>query len=117
MYETLELQLLLGSPAMVLKRELMKVPVWGWATTEYGAMVVDRNTSARALKQLMREGKALRESGRSVIVYAEGTRVPPGESPPLRSGFAITRRSTCRWCRSRSTAARCCRSGARSGPA
>ena len=88
MYETLELQLILGSPAMVLKRELMRVPVWGWATTQYGAMVVDRDASARALKQLMREGRALRESGRSVIVYAEGTRVRPGERPPLRSGFA-----------------------------
>ena len=88
MYETLELQLVLGSPAMVLKRELMRIPIWGWATTKYGAMVVDRDASARALKQLMREGRALRESGRSVIVYAEGTRVAPGERPPLRSGFA-----------------------------
>lgn len=88
MYETLELQLILHSPAMVLKRELMKVPVWGWATTKYGALVVDREASARALKQMMREGRAMRESGRSVVVYAEGTRVPPGERPPLRSGFA-----------------------------
>lgn len=88
MYETLELQLILGSPAMVLKRELMKIPVWGWATTKYGALVVDRDASAKALKQLMREGRAMRESGRSVIVYAEGTRVPHGERPPLRSGFA-----------------------------
>ena len=88
MYETLELQLILGSPAMVLKRELMRIPVWGWATTKYGAMVVDRDASAKALKQLMREGRAVRESGRSVIVYAEGTRVKPGERPPLRSGFA-----------------------------
>lgn len=88
MYETLELQLILGSPAMVLKRELMRIPIWGWATTKYGSLVVDREASAKALKQLMREGRALRESGRSVIVYAEGTRVAPGERPPLRSGFA-----------------------------
>lgn len=88
MYETLELQLILGSPAMVLKRELMRIPIWGWATTKYGSLVVDRDASAKALKQLMREGRELRESGRSVIVYAEGTRVAPGERPPLRSGFA-----------------------------
>jgi 1-acyl-sn-glycerol-3-phosphate acyltransferase len=73
---------------MVLKRELMRIPIWGWATTKYGSLVVDRDASAKALKQLMREGRALRESGRSVIVYAEGTRVAPGERPPLRSGFA-----------------------------
>lgn len=88
MYETLELQLILRSPAMVIKRELMKVPVWGWATQKYGALVVDREASTRALKQLMRDGAAARASGRSVVVYAEGTRVPPGERPPLRSGFA-----------------------------
>ena len=88
MYETLELQLILHSPAMVLKRELMRIPLWGWATTQYGSLPVDRDASAKALKQLMRDGRALRESGRSVIVYAEGTRVPPGERPPLRSGFA-----------------------------
>lgn len=88
MYETLELQLLLHSPAMVLKRELMKVPVWGWTTTKYGSLVVDRDASSRALRQLMKEGAALRAAGRSVVVYAEGTRVKPGEQPPLRSGFA-----------------------------
>lgn len=88
MYETLELQLILGSPAMVIKRELMRVPVWGWATTKYGSLIVDREASTRALKQLMRDGAAHRASGRSVVVYAEGTRVPPGEMPPLRSGFA-----------------------------
>lgn len=88
MYETLELQLILHSPAMVLKRELMRIPIWGWATTRYGSLVVDREASAKALKQLMREGRTLRESGRSVVVYAEGTRVTPGERPPLRSGFA-----------------------------
>lgn len=88
MYETLELQLLLGSPAMVLKRELMRIPLWGWAAVKYGALVVDREASSKALRTLMREGAAVRATGRSVIVYAEGTRVPHGERPPLRSGFA-----------------------------
>lgn len=88
MYETLELQLLLRSPAMVLKRELMKVPVWGWTTRQYGSLVVDREASTKALRQMMKEGAALRAKGRSVVVYAEGTRVPVGEQPPLRSGFA-----------------------------
>ena len=88
MYETLELQLILDGPAMVLKRELMRIPVWGWATRRYGSIVVDREASSKALRQLMREGAAAKESGRSVIVYPEGTRVRPGETPPLRSGFA-----------------------------
>ena len=88
MYETLELQLILGSPAMVLKRELMRIPLWGWCAVQYGAIVVDREASANALRAMMREAAAVRATGRSVVVYAEGTRVPHGESPPLRSGFA-----------------------------
>ncbi|MDF2604082.1 1-acyl-sn-glycerol-3-phosphate acyltransferase [Sphingomonas sp.] len=88
MYETTELQLILGGPAMVLKRELSRIPLWGWATKLYGSMSVDREASAKALRRLMAEGKELRAQGRSVIVYPEGTRVTPGESPPLRSGFA-----------------------------
>ncbi len=88
MYETTEMQLIFGGPAMVLKRELTKIPMWGWATKLYGSMSVDREASAKALRRLMTEGAALRARGRSVIVYPEGTRVPPGEMPPLRSGFA-----------------------------
>ena len=88
MYETLELQLVLGGPAMVLKRELMRIPVWGWASRQYGAIVVDRDASAAALRAMIREAEAARATGRSVIVYPEGTRVKPGEQPPLRSGFA-----------------------------
>lgn len=88
MYETLELQLVLGGPAMVLKRELMRIPMWGWAARRYGAIAVDRAASAQALRAMMREAAAARASGRSVLVYPEGTRVEPGEAPPLRSGFA-----------------------------
>lgn len=88
MYETLELQIILGSPAMVLKRELARIPVWGWASRLYGSIPVDREASASALRQLMKDGAAAKASGRSVVVYPEGTRVAPGETPPLRSGFA-----------------------------
>ena len=88
MYETLELQLLLDGPAMVLKRELMRIPMWGWAARRYGAIPVDREASATALRQMMRDAAAVRQSGRSVLVYPEGTRVAPGDTPPLRSGFA-----------------------------
>ncbi|SEM94423.1 1-acyl-sn-glycerol-3-phosphate acyltransferase [Sphingomonas gellani] len=88
MFETLELQLLLGGPAMVLKRQLMRIPLWGWAARLYGAIAVDREASAKALRGMVREAEAAKATGRSVIVYPEGTRVAPGQTPPLRSGFA-----------------------------
>ena len=88
MFETLELTRLIDAPAMVLKRELARIPLWGWAARRYGAIVVDREASANALRGMMREAQAARESGRSVVIFPEGTRVAPGEQPPLKPGFA-----------------------------
>lgn len=88
MYETLALTVELDGPAVVLKRELRRIPLWGWATAVYGAIVADRDASAAALRSMMREAKAAAAAGRSVLIYPEGTRVAPGEQPPLQSGFA-----------------------------
>lgn len=88
MWETLELQWRLTGAAMVLKRELANIPVWGWAALRYGAIAVDREASAAALRQMMKAGAAARAEGRSVFIFPEGTRVAPGETPPLKSGFA-----------------------------
>lgn len=88
MFETLELARLLGAPAVVLKRELARIPLWGWAAQRYGAIVVDREASAKALRGMMREAEAARASGRPVVIFPEGTRVAPGERPPLKPGFA-----------------------------
>lgn len=88
MFETLELCLMLGNPVFVIKRELSAIPVWGWAIRQYGAIVVDREANAAALRQMMREAKVALDNGRSVIIFPEGTRVAAGEKPPLRSGFA-----------------------------
>jgi 1-acyl-sn-glycerol-3-phosphate acyltransferase len=88
MFEALELQSMLDGPAMVLKEELANIPAWGYAARRYGALVIDRAASAKALRQMMREGKAAKDAGRSVLIFPEGTRVLPGDQPPLKSGFA-----------------------------
>ena len=88
MFETLELQSLLDGPAMALKQELADIPVWGWATRRYGALIVDRDASSTALRRMMREAKAAMQQGRSILIFPEGTRVTPGEQPPIKSGFA-----------------------------
>jgi len=88
MYETLELCLMLDNPVFVIKRELAAIPIWGWALKRYGSIIVDRDANAAALRQMMREAKVLLGSGRPVIIFPEGTRVPAGAKPQLRSGFA-----------------------------
>ena len=76
------------SPAIVMKAELARIPVWGWAARRYGVIVVDRAASAGALRRMLREAQAALGEGRSILIFPEGTRVPPGEQPPLESGFA-----------------------------
>lgn len=88
MFETMAIAAMLDAPAIVMKRELARIPLWGWAARRYGVIVVDRAANAKALRQMMREAKAALGEGRSVLIFPEGTRVAPGETPPLRSGFA-----------------------------
>ncbi|HEX4695401.1 lysophospholipid acyltransferase family protein [Sphingomonas sp.] len=88
MFETLDLIVEMDSPAVIMRREFARIPVWGWAAQRYGIILVDRAASSKALRALMREAKKAKESGRSVLLFPEGTRVRPGEQPPLKSGFA-----------------------------
>jgi 1-acyl-sn-glycerol-3-phosphate acyltransferase len=88
MYETLEIVLMLDQPAMVLKRELVKIPLWGWVVRRYGVIPVDRSAGASALRQMMRAGEKAIAEGRPILIYPEGTRVPVGATPPLQPGFA-----------------------------
>ena len=88
MWETLEMFLFLREPAVVLKHELTRIPFWGWVVRRYGVIPVDRAGGALALRQMMRSAEAAIAEGRTIIIFPEGTRVAPGERPPLQSGFA-----------------------------
>ena len=61
--------------------------MWGWAAKRYGMIVVDREGSSAALRRLMRDAGEAAASGRSVVIFPEGTRVMPGEQPELKPGF------------------------------
>ena len=88
MFETLEMVLLARSPVIVIKRELANLPLFGWMTRRYGVIPVDREAGPKALREMIALGKAAVAEGRQIIIYPEGTRVPHGEQPPLRPGFA-----------------------------
>ena len=88
MFDAIQAPVLLDAPVIVLKHELSRIPVWGWAIRRYGAIVIDRTANAAALRQMLREGEAARAAGRSILIFPEGTRVKPGEQPPLLAGFA-----------------------------
>jgi 1-acyl-sn-glycerol-3-phosphate acyltransferase len=88
MFETLEMVRLSNLPVIVMKKELADIPLFGFMTRRYGVIPVERSAGARALRNLVAEGQAAVATGRPVVIYPEGTRVPVGEQPPLRPGFA-----------------------------
>ncbi|PZO90756.1 MAG: 1-acyl-sn-glycerol-3-phosphate acyltransferase [Sphingomonas sanxanigenens] len=88
MFETVDLLLILDAPAIVLKRELMNIPVWGRLARIYGAIVVDRAAGAGAMRRMLKDGREAIAQGRAILLFPEGTRVRHGAKPPIRSGFA-----------------------------
>jgi 1-acyl-sn-glycerol-3-phosphate acyltransferase len=88
MFETLEMILMLDEPATVLKRELADIPLFGWVTRRYGVIPIDRKGGATALRRMMRAAEVAIAEGRPIVIFPEGTRVAPGETPPLQAGFA-----------------------------
>jgi 1-acyl-sn-glycerol-3-phosphate acyltransferase len=88
MFETLEIVLILDEPAIVMKRQLADIPLFGRVTLRYGCIPVDREGGAAALRRMMRAAEAAIADDRAIVIFPEGTRVKPGEQPPLQPGFA-----------------------------
>lgn len=87
MWETIALIALLDRPAMVLKKELLRVPVYGWWAHRTG-VPIDRSAGARAIRKLRRETEIHIARGDQIVVFPEGTRRPPGEIGSLQPGVA-----------------------------
>lgn len=87
-WETLSLHLLLPDPAIVLKRELALIPLFGQYTRRAGMIHVDRAQGGRALRSLIKGAQAALDRGQSIAIFPEGTRVAPGAHRPYHPGVA-----------------------------
>lgn len=69
----------------VAKKELVRVPIFGWCLVTTGQIIIDRGDRERAVASLRRAAERIR-GGASVIVFPEGTRSPSGSLRPFKSG-------------------------------
>ncbi|MEZ5564178.1 MAG: lysophospholipid acyltransferase family protein [Gammaproteobacteria bacterium] len=76
--ETLAPFLLLPRQCWVIKRELLWAPFLGWAIAAVRPIAIDRGAGQQAVSQVLSKGKARLEEGHWVVVFPEGTRMPPG---------------------------------------
>lgn len=81
----------------VLKRELLWLPVFGWALgLVMKSIAIDRRSGGPAVKQVITKGKVRIASGMSVCIFPEGTRMPPGETRRYGvSGAALAKEAGC----------------------
>lgn len=87
-WETFKLHLLFGDPAIVLKQELLEIPVWGWYLRRSGMIPIDRAGRSKALTGMMQAARKAAQDGRKIVIFPQGTRIVPGEQKPYRPGIA-----------------------------
>lgn len=88
MWDTLALWLALDAPAIVLKRNLLLIPFYGWFLWKGAAIAIDRGAGASALRKMSGQAKAALAEGRPVLIFPEGTRKKPGATPDYKPGVA-----------------------------
>lgn len=86
--EAIDLPTLLDHPVVFAKQELFRIPGWGRAARAYGVVPVARGAGAAALRAMFAQARAYSRSGRPLVIFPEGTRVPHGQRAPLQAGFA-----------------------------
>ncbi len=89
-WETYFLQRTLRPVSTILKKELLKIPLFGWGLAMTKPIAIDRSNPRAALRDIMSQGKQRLAEGNNVLLYPEGTRVPVGKTGTYgRSGTAL----------------------------
>lgn len=76
----------LDRPTFILKKELMRIPLFGWYSRRLGMIPVDRGQGGAALHSILAGARTAIDAGRQIIIFPEGTRTEPGAEPDYRPG-------------------------------
>jgi 1-acyl-sn-glycerol-3-phosphate acyltransferase len=87
-WETLALLRFTPDFSFVLKRQLTRIPVFGWYLARAEQIAIDRSRGSSALNQVVTKGRKLLSEGRQLFIFPEGTRRPPGAEPRYKFGVA-----------------------------
>jgi 1-acyl-sn-glycerol-3-phosphate acyltransferase len=87
-WETIAFQVIFPPVCFVLKRELLRIPFFGWGLAMTSPIAIDRGAGREALKQIEAQGKARLAAGLWVVTFPEGTRIAPGQKGNYQIGGA-----------------------------
>jgi 1-acyl-sn-glycerol-3-phosphate acyltransferase len=79
-WETMAQMFVVPTAAWLLKREVIWIPIVGWAVSTYRPIAINRRAGHTAVNQVVNQGRERLAAGMGVIVYPEGTRVAPGQT-------------------------------------
>lgn len=79
-WETIAQMLVVPPAAWIVKREVVWIPIVGWAVATFRPIAIDRSAGGSAVKQVVAQGRERFAEGLGVLIYPEGTRVAPGET-------------------------------------
>lgn len=88
-FETFAFRLILDDPAVILKRELLRIPLFGWFLWKTGVIAIDRSAGTKALKDMVRGAEQAVADKRQVLIFPEGTRSKVGEAGQYHTGIAM----------------------------
>ena len=87
MFETFFLQTVFNSPVFILKKELTKIPVFGWYLKKIGSISIKRDKITRDNLNFFEDiSETTQNSERPIVIFPQGTRVLPDDRPPFKKG-------------------------------
>jgi len=87
-FETTAFHWLVNDPAVILKKELLSVPIYGWYCRKTKMIAVDRKGHASALRSMIAQAEQALEDERQIVIFPEGTRTAVDEDLPYQPGIA-----------------------------
>jgi len=87
-WETLALTQFFPPLAYVAKKELLSIPFFGWGFRLASPITIDRSAGTDAMQQIAVQGRERFRQGFWIVLYPEGTRIPPGQRAKYKTGGA-----------------------------
>ena len=87
-FETFYLQAIFKGPKFILKKELIKIPIFGWYLKKIGSIAVERNKISKEKLNFLDHIKKSSQDDRPIVIFPQGTRTEPHERPSFKKGVS-----------------------------
>ncbi len=87
-WETMRLPVWFRRPALIMKAELFRIPLWGWYASGTDMIPIDRSKGSEAVPAMLAHAADRIAAGRDIVIFPQGTRTPPGVKRDYKYGIA-----------------------------